>query len=209
MRELEVRLLKKIPKRFVPGMIVDSKTLESMPLEDSYGHDCFAGDPYHVELKHRSRYASMDEVKAFILSRHPDWPMGTWSMRGMWMNGPVKCSGEGWEITITEEEMESIKTEHIDSGLYELCVAKFALELPYAVTDWLDDMEPFRLTAVSLRELMKKQADRFAGFTDEELEYLVDEPEYNGLNCDVCGFLTAAMALAKARKCAAFVRITD
>lgn len=204
MKELEIRILKKIPDKYTPGQVLDE-----IPLDFCYGHEPFADDPYHIRLYRRSHYASMDDIKKFILAKHPEYDMHTWSMRGGCMDGPVRCSGCDWVLTISEEEMEGIKTEHIDEGLYEWCIGRFILELPYAVYDWMNIIQPFKVTKKAVRDMSKHQMEWFAKCTRHELEDMVEGPVYNGLDCDVPGFLAAAMFYAKKMRGTAFARIVD
>ncbi len=202
---LELSFLKKIDKRrYVPGteMAQDDIGL------DRCWRDGVQEDAWHVGLYSVSTYASMEQVREYILGQIPGTDMSSWSLRRS-HDGGAYAAGDGWALEIPAEAMRGIETVHSDFGVYMLAASVRDIELSWLDREWAKGagLDGPLDQAMVRRALAARQA-HYAGLGPEGLEEAMDMYGY-GHYGDPVQFLQAGIAYAKATGTKAWASLTD
>lgn len=106
-----IELLRRIPaSRLAPG---------GTYREGEIGYDLswqamIEPDAWHVPVTVIRRYASMEDIKAYAVTKAPDLAGGNWSMTRPWGGGARLSWGEGRFLEISLAELEALETDHAD-----------------------------------------------------------------------------------------------
>lgn len=95
-------------------------------------------DVYHVKLKSKSVYASMQQIKDYVLEHNPGVDMTSYSVQGLGRDygGIDVYANDNTHIRLSQEEAESIKTEHIDTLTYTNVETSFSVDIGYEFRDF-------------------------------------------------------------------------
>lgn len=96
-----------------------AKVYDCIGLNRAYGFT--EEDKYHIKLKFRSEYASMDDIKEYVQQLHPEWDMTCWSMHNTNIGVDdtfitVSCNGE--TEFIKSARKAGLVKEHISEDMY-------------------------------------------------------------------------------------------
>ena len=170
-RDFYIRILKAVPDRFRRDRIFESDELSDAGLKPA-GYD-IAPDRYHVQVKERLVYASMDDITAYLKEQLPDQNFENWAMRGGWTQYAF-CYGKGWSYTIPYEVIKSLKRPHVSDQLMTICT------MSWSITDynnqWLSGKCPMYLNGKTVKSIFSWYMDYLKQNNLEDLEYMLEEP---------------------------------
>lgn len=147
-KEFCIRVLKPVPKKFHEDRVFEDSEISAAGLEITYGKGL--NDRYHVPVKSRSIYASMDDIKEHIMSVMPGITIGNWGMRQGY--GFCHCFGDNWNYDIPDSVVESLKRPHIIDTTVILCENSWSVEDYDA--EWLGKECPMYITKRSINNAL-------------------------------------------------------
>lgn len=197
MPTLELRMLRKIPKKYLEDRTYQCAELAG--LEDLFRSGVPA-DAYHAEIRSESRYASSEDIKDRIAAMRPDLDLSCWSYR--WMpDRSVRASVGGETVDLDKETIASLEAPHVSVRAYENLEQAWSIEVPCRDAAWLEKRLPCYLDARSVAALAEA---RLAYARKDALEDLdersAEQSSMPGLFPDVFGFLCDAAAIASKRR---------
>lgn len=210
-RSLELTALKKIPAEYKkePGRIYDGPP---SGLAACYGKAMDLRDSYHVILDIRSRYCSMDELKAWIQANHPEMDLaGTWSMTGGYNGHDVVVTDRnGNKLRVPNDMYRALETDHVNKQSFECPYSSWSLDLGYSDSSWLEPLLPGYVSDKEILELARLRI-RYAQKSDPDgLAERLNEADCTGRPCpDIIGFLADGLSWARKNRTALYARLTD
>lgn len=203
MRYLNLQILKKVPKKYDPEKVYDENEIH---LARQYND--WEPDGYHVKLKTRSVYASLEDIRDYILSMHPDYDMSCWALGDFGRPSNVHVAeGKDWKVTLSESEMKSLERGHVAEFVYADLVGEWIVDIPYDEADVLQDIA---FGVVDRRMLRKCEDAMIQFYLDQSKEQLDEMVSY--LDCRSTGWtcipaMAAMMVYAKKCGCKCYVRV--
>lgn len=174
-REFYIRILKPVPKKFYEDKVFEDTEISAAGLDTVYYEGL--SDRYHVPVKSRSVYASMDDVKRYLKTVMPDTHINNWGMRHGY--GSTHCFGEGWTYDIPDSIMETLKRPHIADTRVILCSNSWSVEDYDA--EWLGRMCPMYITKKSINNALVAYLAHLREEEEETLSWEVTREEmYSG-----------------------------
>lgn len=206
---LELRMLRRIPAKYKKPAVFDG---DPAGLEPAYGEAARIEDPWHIKLKVRSAYCSMDEFKAWLQKEHPGAVLEpSWSMTGGYYGYDVKVTDHnGDKITVPYGTYQSLKTPHVDAKVFERRELCWSLDLDYRDAPWLEPLFPAYIDEAFLARLAKMRYE-FARKSDPaDRTDRISEAGWSGrVSPDILGFLADGLAESKSKRCALYACLVD
>lgn len=210
---LELRMLARVPAKFRNDPDREWPCGQD-GLDQVYGPAPEKPDDWHAVLKIRSRYWTMDDIKAYIRDNRPEGPsldFSSWSMTGGYGGRDIIASfQDGAQVRVTESEYDALATEHVDGRLFENLRESWSLDLPYGHEEWLAPLLPCYITEALLRKLPEMRL-AFARKSDpgDLIDRISDAGRYGCQEPDVLGFLSDGLVHAKKNRCALWACLVD
>lgn len=201
--EVFIELLRPIPAgKLAPGAVVDG-------MEPPYG-TCWQGgckpDAWHVPVKVRSRYASMERIKAYVLSKRPDMDTSSWSYSRTGCGEVCVRWGDGEVLRIKPDEMAAIETEHLDDYLATDTYGEWRIECLREEWPASFGRGAVPLDAPALDAIREAGAERLAAMDEDALKEELDCMDTQALRGGrLLEAVSAAAALAELTGTAAFI----
>lgn len=148
-REFYIKILKPVPKKFYEDKIFEDSEISAAGLETVYHTEL--NDKYHVPVKSRSIYASMDDIKEYLMSVMPGTVIKNWGMRQGY--GSHHCYGDGWSYDIPNKVMETLKKPHVADTAVVLCENAWSVE-DYDAAEWLGRKCPMYITKKTINSVL-------------------------------------------------------
>lgn len=209
MPQLELRILKKIPAKYLaPNRIYDG---DPPGLERAYGAAMGLRDPWHAGLEIRSRYATMSELKNVLAIEYPEADFSSWSATGGTEGRDVSVlTANGMTIRVPYERYEAMKTEHIDTAVFECQVQSWSLDLPSGDRDWLECLLPRYVDPHVIADLARMRYEYARKSSREARTDRISMAGWSGAQApDVIGFVADGLAEARAARCALYACLVD
>lgn len=203
MEYLKIRILGKIPKEYKSGMVLDENSIGLTGCWDEIGED-----KYHVKLKERSVYASIDDIKTHILSINPKCDMSFWGLHRK-HSGGGKAYGNGWEMHISSAQLQSLEREHVSEMVYENVLKEWFIEVPYGEKKTLEGLFPGYVNLKLLHACSDTMLASYKGISMDLMDNFMEELEYPHGRPICLPALQAAYAYASANGKKCFARLTD
>lgn len=190
-KEFYIRVLKPVPKKFRGGRVFEDTELSAAGLELVYNAQF--DDRYHVPVKSRSVYASMDDIKKYLEEAMPGAVIGNWGMRHI--RGVYHCHGADgeWSHDIPDDVVKGLERPHIADVSVILCEASWSVQNYGA--DYLVGKCPMYLTRKSMDGVIKGYLEHLKSLDMEDLSYEVTKTDPYTPN--IIGSLCAARAYAE------------
>lgn len=200
--DVSIELLRSIPEsKLKPGTLMQGS---SVPY-DTCWQACCKPDAWHVPVKVASKYASMEDVKAYVEAKVGE-KLGNWSYSRMGLGEVTVRYGEGRTMRIPAAEMEAIEREHVDDYLATDPCGTWSLDC--LRDEWPVKFRngPVRVDAEALETIREAEVARLAAMDVGGLRDQLDCLDIQSM----CGgrLLAAAMAayvLAEKEGAAAFL----
>lgn len=208
MPQLELRILKKIPAKYLGGKIFDD---DPPGLERAYGAAAALRDPWHAELQVRSRYCTMGELKETLAAEYPEADFSSWSASGGTDGQDVSVwTVNGMRIRVPYERYEAMKTEHVDAVVFECQAQAWSLDLPSGDRDWLETLLPRYIDPHVIPDLARMRYEYARKSDPEARAERISLSGWSGTQApDVIGFISDGLAESRAVRCALYACVVD
>lgn len=210
-KQLELKLLKPIPAKIKKTAKTRVYDQEPAGLERAYGDAMKHPDDWHVELKVRSRYCSMDELKNWLMANDPTLDLSVWSMScGTQPGQPVQISAQDRYIEIPWPQYENLKTDHIDPIMFERPVQAWSIDLNPGDASWLSPVLPAYIQIDTLMKLVRMRMEYARKSAPDTRGGRISMAGYSGaMPPDIIGFLADGWAEARYTRSALYARIVE
>ena len=206
MPTLELRMLRKIPKKYLEDRPYADAELAG--LEDLWAADGL-NDAYHAKIRSVSRYASSEDIKTAIAAMRPDLDMSCWSYQ-LIAGGAVAAHIQGEKIVLDQAATAAIERDHEAVRTYENQEQAWSIEIPRDDVLWLEKCLPGYLDAKAITKLARA---RLAYARQNSLENLderaAEQSSMPGLFPDIMGFLCGAVAVSGKRRLPVYACIIE
>lgn len=164
-KEFHIRVLKPVPKKFREDRIFDLDELSAAGLDIVYNTDL--NDRYHVPVKSRSVYASMDDVKNYLKKAMPGTDIKNWGMRHI--RDVYHCHGtkDDWMYDIPEGVMKTLERPHVSDVHVISCEESWFVDCYDA--EYLSERCPMYITKKTINEVIAAYIGHLAGMDEEEV----------------------------------------
>lgn len=167
-----IRVLKPVPGRFQKDRVFDSQEFMDAGLEPVYGIE--RADRYHVKVRERSVYASMDDVRAYVREHCPNADFQSFGM-SYGLGSLVECRGDGWSCSIPAQAMEEIKKAHVDEKVVTRPVMSWSVD-DYE-GEWISSRCPGYVTERDLKGVFSSYMAYLKGKHMNEIQEIVERPD--------------------------------
>ena len=201
MMDILIEILDKVGNRVEDGRIYQEGELD-LDLVQPDG----PADAWHVPVKVRSHYASIQDIKTKLLESHPDLDGKNWSMQ--WQSGGVVARWEGGGARLSCEELSALERDHVLD--YYASAVHRSYDFSCDKAEWPEPFGhgPVRITPESLKVMQATLSALFRSMLEDELSSRLDDMDHMPhLGGHLFVASAAALELARRKKGrAAFVR---
>lgn len=192
---LELRMLRKVPKKYREDRVYSGEELKG--LETAWNMEGL-NDAYHVPIRTVSRYASMDDIKAYILGLMPDADMRCWSMHDTHDGGVEATLTDGTRVDIPAETVKTLEKDHESTSVYENQDYAWGVDVSLKDVRWLEHASLGYITKKSLKKLLETRMAVAAATAATDLDESIGEyGESWSQERDIFGMLSESLALAR------------
>lgn len=133
-------------------------------------------DAWHVPVKVRSHYASIQDIKTKLLESHPDLDGKNWSIQ--WQSGGVVAWWSGGGARLSSEELSALERDHVLDYYASAVHRSYGFSCDKA--EWPESFShrPVRITPESLKAMQATLSALFRSTPEDELSSRLDDLDY-------------------------------
>lgn len=169
--DILIEILDKVGNRVEDGRIYQEGELDL----DLVQPDGLA-DAWHVPVKVRSHYASIQDIKTKLLESHPDLDGKNWSIQ--WQSGGVVAWWSGGGARLSSEELSALERDHVLDYYASAVHRSYGFSCDKA--EWPESFShrPVRITPESLKAMQATLSALFRSTPEDELSSRLDDMDH-------------------------------